>query len=80
MVLRIQRRHTFTSVRPDALEPVGGAWVSGGYYQTLGLVPIAGRLLGPDDDRPGALPAAVITDNYWARKFGRDRTRLAGRC
>jgi predicted permease len=46
--------------------------VSASYYQTLGLVPIAGRLLAPDDDRPGASPAAVITDNYWARKFGRD--------
>src|SRR5436190_3135971 len=63
---------TFHVGPPDALEPVGGAWVSGGYYQTLGLVPIAGRLLGPDDDRPGASPAAVITDHYWTRKFGRD--------
>jgi putative ABC transport system permease protein len=56
----------------DALEPVGGAWVSGNYYHTLGLVPVAGRLLGPDDDRSGATPAAVITDTYWARRFGRD--------
>jgi putative ABC transport system permease protein len=63
---------TFHVGPSDALEPVGGAWVSGGYYQTLGLVPVAGRLLGPDDDRPGASPAAVITDQYWAQKFGRD--------
>src|SRR6266487_5308167 len=63
---------TFHVGPPEALEPVGGAWVSGGYYRTLGLVPVAGRLLGPDDDRPGASPAAVITDHYWTRKFGRD--------
>jgi predicted permease len=63
---------TFHVGPPEALEPVGGAWVSGGYYRTLGLVPVAGRLLGPDDDRPGASPSAVITDNYWTRKFGRD--------
>jgi predicted permease len=63
---------TFNVGPPEALEPTGGAWVSARYYQTLGLVPIAGRLLAPDDDRPGASPAAVITDNYWARRFGRD--------
>jgi putative ABC transport system permease protein len=63
---------TFNVGPPEALEPTGGAWVSASYYQTLGLVPIVGRLLAPDDDRPGASPAAVITDNYWARRFGRD--------
>ena len=69
---------TFNVGPPDALESVGGVWVSGGYYQTLGVVPVAGRMLGPDDDRPGATAAAVITDNYWARKFGRD-LRAIGR-
>src|SRR5262249_35283871 len=59
--------------RSDALEQIEGAWVSGGYYQTLGLSPAVGRLLRPDDDRTGALPAAVISDAYWARAFGRDR-------
>src|SRR5947209_1420491 len=32
---------TFNVGPPDALKPVGGAWVSGSYYQTLGLVPVA---------------------------------------
>jgi putative ABC transport system permease protein len=63
---------TFNVGPADALESTGGAWVSANYYQTLGLVPVVGRLLAPDDDRPGASPAAVITDSYWARKFGRD--------
>lgn len=54
----------------DALEPTGAAWVSGGYFEVLGLSPIAGRLLYADDDQPGAAPAAVITHEYWARKFG----------
>jgi len=63
---------TFNVGPPEALESTGGAWVSANYYETLGLVPMVGRLLAPDDDRPGASPAAVITDNYWARKFGRD--------
>ena len=63
---------TFRAGPPDAVEPVPGAWVTGEYYQTLGLEPVIGRLLSPDDDRPGAEPAAVIADGYWARRFGRD--------
>ncbi len=56
----------------DALEPVGAAWVNGAYYATLGLAPAVGRLLGPSDDTPGAPPAAVITHEYWTRRFAGD--------
>jgi predicted permease len=55
----------------DSVESTTGAWVTGAYYTTLGLQPAAGRLLGESDDRPGAVPAAIITDGYWQRKFGR---------
>jgi putative ABC transport system permease protein len=57
---------------PGAMEPALVAWVSAGYYDTLGLSPQAGRLLTPADDQPGAAPAAVISDAYWTRRFGRD--------
>jgi putative ABC transport system permease protein len=62
---------TFHIGPSEALETTAGAWVTGEYYPTLGITPIIGRLLGPDDDRPGAPPAAVITDAYWSRKFAR---------
>jgi predicted permease len=55
---------------PEALEPVGAAWVSGHYYDTLRLVPAAGRLLTAADDQPGATPAGVISYDYWMRRFG----------
>jgi putative ABC transport system permease protein len=54
-----------------AVERTPGAWVSGRYYDTLGLQAVAGRLLARDDDRPDAPLAAVITDGYWRRVFGR---------
>jgi predicted permease len=63
---------TFTTGEGDSLQKTPGAWVTGSFYQTLGLLPVAGRLLTPDDDRPGAVPVAVITDRYWKQKFGRD--------
>jgi predicted permease len=57
---------------PDAVEPTRGAWVTGSYYQTLGVSAAAGRLITPEDDRPAAPPVAVISGRYWERRFGRD--------
>src|SRR5206468_3344283 len=54
---------------PDSVSRVPGALVTGGYYPTLGLNPIAGRLLTPDDDRPGAPLTSVISYGYWERQF-----------
>jgi putative ABC transport system permease protein len=62
---------TFNVGPRDAVERTTGAWVSGEYYETLGLQPAMGRLLRRDDDQPGAAPVAVITDEYWQRKFSR---------
>jgi predicted permease len=56
----------------DLVERTPGAWVSGDYYQMLGLQPALGRLIAPADDKPGAPPVSVITDDYWQRRFARD--------
>ena len=53
------------------LNRVHGALVTGSYYTTLGLAPAAGRLLTPEDDQPGAPPAAVISYGYWEREYAR---------
>src|ERR1700730_17959597 len=46
--------------------------VTGAYYVALGLDPIKGRLLTPaDDDLASATSAAVISERYWERRFGR---------
>ncbi len=46
--------------------------VTGNYYDVLGVVPAAGRLLAADDDRAtGESAVAVISDRYWQRKFAR---------
>jgi predicted permease len=49
-----------------------GAFVTGAFYETMGVVPAAGRLLTRDDDQVGAPLVAVITDGYWERAFARD--------
>ena len=44
--------------------------VSGNYFSALGVTPAAGRFIGDADDQPGAAPVAVISHDYWQRRFG----------
>lgn len=46
------------------------AWVSGEAFPTLGIAPLRGRLLGPEDDQPGCPARAVISHGLWLRAFG----------
>lgn len=58
--------------RPDGDTPpetMNGAFVSGNYFQMFELVPAAGRLLQPADDRRGASPVAVISYRAWTERF-----------
>ena len=44
--------------------------VSGNTFDVLGVSPIVGRALTPEDDRtPGAHPVAVLSYSYWQRRF-----------
>jgi predicted permease len=45
--------------------------VSGNYYEVLGVQPQLGRGIRPLDDTPGSEPVVVISDDFWARQFGR---------
>jgi putative ABC transport system permease protein len=48
-----------------------GLWVSGEYFNTLGVRPIAGRMLAAADDRRGCdAPPAVISYGFWQREYG----------
>jgi putative ABC transport system permease protein len=60
---------TFDVGTAGSMSRVHGALVTGGYYSTLGLNPVVGRLLTDDDDRVGAPLNAVISYGYWQREF-----------
>jgi predicted permease len=61
------------SVAGDPEPPITGQLVSGNYFDVLGVVPQAGRLIGVRDDQvPDGHPVAVLSDGYWQRRFGRD--------
>ena len=50
-----------------------GQVVSGNYFPVLGINAIVGRtILAQDDNTPGGSSVAVISYEYWARRFGLD--------
>ena len=51
---------------------VQGDFVSGDYFETLGVLPAQGRLFTLKDDLPGASAVAVLQYGYWQREFGGD--------
>jgi predicted permease len=67
----------FTSAGNVALEAAGERdfatvdLVDGEYFRILGLRPVVGRLLSPEDDR-AAQPVVVISEDWWDRYFHRD--------
>jgi putative ABC transport system permease protein len=57
----------------DEMEKAHLQHVSGWMFRSFGLRPALGRLFtGSDDLEPGANPVAVLSYDYWSRRFGRD--------
>ena len=57
-----------------------GLYVSGGFFEVVGVVPELGRTLSPIDDKRGCgLPGAVISHGYWERELGGDPNVLGRR-
>jgi predicted permease len=61
-------RRTGTNVT----ESLPSSFVSANYFTTMGVGRAAGRLLAPEDDRPGAEPVFVISHRAWTDRFARD--------
>ena len=63
----------------EDMEKADLQYVSGWMFGTFGLRPALGRLLTEDDDlKPGGHPYAVLSYDYWNRRFGRDK-KVIGR-
>jgi len=45
-------------------------YVSGNYFETLGVQPALGRLMTAEDDTPSAPSVAVLSYNFWRSRFG----------
>jgi len=67
-----------THPRPVGVRPEGApaaevghvSYVSGNYFQALGVGAAAGRvLLDSDDVKPGGSPVVILSYDYWQRRF-----------
>ena len=48
--------------------------VGGAFFDVMGLRPVLGRLLNPQDDGPEAAGAAVLTYRFWTKSLNSDPT------
>lgn len=75
LVARFGTSATLTS-RGQA-ERVDVEMISGNTFDVLGVTPVLGRALTADDDsKPGGHPVAVISHDYWQRRFAASPTAL----
>jgi predicted permease len=58
-------REDFDLARGGAIKNADGLWVSGDFFDGLGLRSAAGRLIMPSDDRPGCTAVAVLSYGFW---------------
>ncbi len=73
MVVGMSAPQEITVNSGDEPEEVFRQFLSGNVFSSFGLQPAVGRLFGPpDDDGPGAHAVAVLSYDYWTRRFGRD--------
>lgn len=57
----------------ERLEKAARQYVSGNAFRMLGVRPALGRLFSPNDDRmPEGRAVAVLSYEYWTRRFDRD--------
>jgi predicted permease len=61
---------TFNLAPGGLARPARGLWVSGQFFETLGVTPAAGRLFSDADDRRGCAPQAVISHAFWQSELG----------
>src|SRR5256714_493467 len=60
------------SVSVDGQAQLSSAdFVSGNYFDVLGVGVLLGRSMNPQDDQPGSKPVAVISYPYWQERFAR---------
>jgi predicted permease len=52
--------------------------VTGNFFEVMGLDPILGRVTSPENDGPGVPVVAVLTHEYWTRRFNAD-TAIIGK-
>src|SRR5580692_5802993 len=62
----------FTMIGLGEPREIQGGVVGGSYFDVMGLHPVLGRLIGPQDDGPNAAGVIVLTYRFWSTVLNRD--------
>jgi putative ABC transport system permease protein len=62
----------FTMIGLGEPRGVQGGVVGGTYFKVMGLRPVLGRLIGPQDDGPDAPGVIVLTYRFWSTVYKKD--------
>jgi putative ABC transport system permease protein len=62
----------FTMIGLGEPRSIQGGVVGGNYFDVMGLRPVLGRLIGPQDDGPNAAGVVVLTYRFWTNALHKD--------
>jgi putative ABC transport system permease protein len=66
----------FTMIGLGEPRSIRGGVVGGTYFDVMGLRPVLGRLIGPQDDGPNAPGVVVLTYRFWTTALHKDPSVL----
>jgi len=66
----------FTMIGLGEPRSIRGGVVGGTYFDVMGLRPVLGRLIGPQDDGPQAVGVVVLTYRFWTNSLHKDPSVL----
>jgi len=65
----------FNLAQGGEVRPAKGLWVSGDFFNVLGVQPELGRMFTTADDQRGcSAPGVVISHSFWQREYGGDKS------
>lgn len=62
--------HGFTLTGSDKPEQVDACAATAGFFSTLGVQPLLGRVFLPEEDQPGRSNVVVLSHRFWQEHFG----------
>ena len=68
--MAIYTYHGFTLTGGDKPEQIDGCAATSGFFATLGVQPVLGRVFLPEEDQPGHSNVVVLSHRLWQEHFG----------
>jgi len=70
MAIFSYRGFTLTGIAQP--QQIDACAVSSGFFETLGVAPLLGRVFTPEEDQPGHANVVVLSYRFWQEHFGAD--------